>query len=505
MKKFLALLALAATLSFGGAATAQDKPAAAPDKPAAAAPAADAKKDEAKPAAAAPAAAAPATPKCGDKGFDCNKGDVSWMMTSTAFVLLMTVPGLALFYAGMARTKNALSTVMQSFSIFCVIAVLWVIYGYSIAFTAGNPFWGSMDKLFMLGEDPATAVAATFSKGQYLPDFVYCMFQLTFAAITVALIAGGFAERFKFSAMILFAILWFTFAYLPVAHMVWYWDGPDAYTSAKAADLANSHAGFIFQKGALDFAGGTVVHVNSGIAALVCALMLGKRNGYGKVAMPPHSVMMTAIGTGMLWMGWFGFNAGSALEATGAAGIAFFNTLFGTATAGVAWSLTEWLMKGKPSLLGVCSGIVAGLVAITPAAGYVGPVGAFITCAVAGVVCFFAVTKVKHMFGYDDSLDTFGVHCIGGIIGSLCTGTFVNPAFGGTGVYDYVANKVGDFDAWGQIVSQLWDISITLVWSGGVAFLILLILKLTIGIRASDESQEEGLDLADHGEKAYNY
>jgi Amt family ammonium transporter len=287
--------------------------------------------------------------------------------------------------------------------------------------------------------------------------------------------------------------------------MVWYWDGPDAYTTQKAADIAQTHAGFLFQKGALDFAGGTVVHVNSGIAALVCALMLGKRNGYGKVPMPPHSVMMTAIGTGMLWMGWFGFNAGSALEATGAAGIAFFNTLFGTAVAGVAWALTEWIIKGKPSLLGVCSGIVAGLVAITPAAGFVGPVGAFFTCAIAGVVCFFAVSTVKRMLGYDDALDTFGVHCIGGIIGSLGTGIFVNPKLGGTGVYDYVANKVGDFDAWAQIVSQLWDIIVTLIWSGTVAFVILLILKFTIGIRASDEAQEEGLDLADHGEKAYNY
>ena len=499
MKNLLARLALlgsiAAFVAVASSAFAQDKP-----------PAPGAEATPAATAPAAPAAAPAAAPKCGDKGFDCNKGDVAWMLTSTAFVLLMTVPGLALFYAGMARTKNALSTAMQSFSIFCVVAVLWVIYGYSIAFTAGsNPFWGSLDKLFMLGEDPATAVAATFSKGQYLPDFVYCMFQLTFAAITVALITGGPAERFKFSALILFSILWFTFAYLPVAHMVWYWDGPDAYTTAKAADVANSHAGFIFQKGALDFAGGTVVHVNSGIAALVCALMLGKRNGYGKVPMPPHSVMMTAIGTGMLWMGWFGFNAGSALEASGGAGIAFFNTLFGTATAGIAWTLTEWMAKGKPSLLGICSGIVAGLVAITPAAGYVGPVGAFVTCAVAGVLCFFAVTKIKAWLGYDDSLDTFGVHCIGGIIGSLGTGTFVNPKFGGTGVYDYVANKVGDFDAMAQIISQLWDIGITLVWSGGVAFVILLILKFTIGIRASDEAQEEGLDLADHGERAYNY
>jgi Amt family ammonium transporter len=507
MKNLIAVLSMLALFAVAGGASAQDKDKA-PEKAAAEAKAdakaEPAKVDEKKDAAPATAAAA-ATPKCGDKGFDCNKGDVAWMMTSTAFVLLMTVPGLALFYAGMVRTKNVLSTVMQSFSIFCIVAVLWVIYGYSVAFTAGNPFWGSFDKLFMLGEDPATAVTATLSKGQYLPDFVYCMFQLTFAAITVALIAGGYGERFKFSAMIIFSILWFTFAYLPIAHMVWYWDGPDAYTTAKAAEEAGRHAGFLFQKGALDFAGGTVVHVNSGIAALVCALMLGKRNGYGKVSMAPHSVMMTAIGTGMLWMGWFGFNAGSALEANGGAGIAFFNTLFGTATAGVAWALIEWIVKGKPSLLGICSGIVAGLVAITPAAGYVGPIGAFITCAVAGVVCFFAVTKVKAWLGYDDALDTFGVHCIGGIIGSLGTGTFVNPKFGGTGVYDYVANKVGDFDAMAQIVSQLWDIGITLVWSGGVAFMIMWILKMTIGIRASDDEQQEGLDLADHGEKAYNY
>jgi Amt family ammonium transporter len=363
MKRFFALIALFGVLSMTGLPIfADDKPAAAP---AAATPA---------PAAAAPAATAPAaaaapapTPKCGDKGFDCNKGDVAWMMTSTAFVLLMTVPGLALFYAGMVRTKNSLSTVMQSFSIFCVVAVLWVVYGYSMIFTAGHdgnwwqPFIGSMDKGWLMSaDDPTTAVAATFSKGQYLPDFVYSMFQLTFGAITVALICGGFAERFKFSAMIIFSILWFTFAYIPVAHMVWYWDGPDAYTDAAGAvagtagNLANSHAGFIFNKGALDFAGGTVVHVNSGIAALVCALMLGKRTGYGKVQMAPHSVMMTAIGTGMLWMGWFGFNAGSALEATGAAGLAFFNTLFGTAVAGVAWALVEWIVKGNYSSRRLC-------------------------------------------------------------------------------------------------------------------------------------------------------
>jgi Amt family ammonium transporter len=502
MKKLIAMFTLLFML-FGLTA-----PAFAED---AAASAAAASAAAATPAASGVAAdAAAAAPKCGDKGFDCNKGDVSWMMTSTAFVLLMTVPGLALFYSGMVRRKNALSTVMQSFSIFCVVAVLWVIYGYSGAFTAGHegnalaPFIGSLDKLFMAGDDPTTAVAATFSKGQYLPDFVYCMFQLTFAAITVALICGGFAERFKFSAMLIFSVLWFTFAYLPISHMVWYWDGPDAYTSAKAGDIANSHAGFIFQKGAIDFAGGTVVHINSGIAALVAALMLGPRKGYGKVAMPPHSLMMTAIGTGLLWMGWFGFNAGSALEATGAAGLAFFNTLFGPAVAGVTWMLVEWLMKGKPSLLGVCSGIVTGLVAITPAAGYVGVGGAMVVCAVAAVICFFSVTKLKVLLGYDDSLDTFGVHCVGGMIGSLGTGIFVNPALGGQGIYDYVANKVGDFDAMAQIISQLWDIGITLVWSGLVAFVILFILKKTIGIRASDEDQETGLDLADHDENAYN-
>jgi Amt family ammonium transporter len=513
MRKFIASLTLLAMLS-GYVVPVLAEEAAAPASAAAAAvvaaPASAAAATAAAPAA--PAADAPAaTPKCGDKGFDCNKGDVAWMMTSTAFVLLMTVPGLALFYSGMVRNKNALSTVMQSFAIFCVIAVLWVIFGYSAAFTAGHegnalaPFIGSLDKLFMAGDDPTTAVAATFSKGQYIPDFVYCMFQLTFAAITVALVCGGYAERFKFSAMIIFSILWFIFAYLPISHMVWYWDGPDAYTNAKAGEVANSHAGWLFQKGAIDFAGGTVVHINAGIAALVAALMLGPRKGYGKVAMAPHSLMMTAIGTGLLWMGWFGFNAGSALEASGSAGLAFFNTLFGTAVAGVTWTLVEWIVKGKPSLLGICSGIVAGLVAITPAAGYVGVMGALVICAVAAVICFFAVTKIKGWLKYDDALDAFGVHCVGGIIGAIGTGIFVNPALGGTGVWDYVANKVGDFDASGQIVSQLWAVGTSLVWSGFVAFVILFILKKTIGIRASDEDQEEGLDLADHGERAYNH
>ena len=503
-----ALIALA-MLGTNNLASAQETsaPAATAASSEAAAPAAAAA--DAAPAEAAPAAeeAPPsATPKCGDKGFECNKGDVSWMMTATAFVLFMTVPGLALFYSGMVRTKNALSTVMQSFSIFCVIGVLWVVYGYSVAFTAGNPFFGTLDKLFMGGEDGVTSVAATFSKGIYIPDFVFAVFQLTFAAITVALICGGFAERFKFSAMMIFSVLWFTFSYLPMAHMVWYWDGPDAYPKGDtaAAETALSHAGFLFQKGAIDFAGGTVVHINAGIAALVCALVLGPRKNYGKVSMAPHSLMMTAVGTGMLWMGWFGFNAGSALEAAGTAGLAFFNTLFGTAVAGAAWMLTEWIVKGKPSLLGVCSGIVAGLVAVTPACGWVGPMGAFVICAVAGVVCFFCVTKLKAALGYDDALDAFGVHCVGGIIGALGTGIFVNPALGGTGVYDYTAEAVATYDFGAQFMAQVWAVGTALVWSGVVALVLMLVLKATIGVRASDEAQEEGLDLADHDERAYN-
>jgi Amt family ammonium transporter len=522
IRKFALALVLAA--SCGSAAVwAQEPAAAAPaaETPAAgAAPSAAADSTAAAPAEAAPAdaAAAPvavaetapadpaapaAAPVCGDKGFDCNKGDVSWMMTSTAFVLLMTLPGLALFYGGLVRTKNMLSTMMQSFTIFCVIAVLWVIYGYSVAFTTGTPFYGSLDKLFMKG-DVAGSVAATFSKGQYIPDYVFCCFQLTFAAITVALISGGYAERFKFSAMLIFSVLWFTFSYLPIAHMVWYWDGPDSYLTQAAADLAGKDAGFLFSKGALDFAGGTVVHINSGIAALVCAIVLGKRTGLGKVHMAPHSLTMTMIGTGLLWFGWFGFNAGSALEAGTSAGLAFFNTLFATAVAALAWMFTEWMLKGKPSLLGICSGAVAGLVVITPAAGFVGVEGDLALGITAGVVCLLASTKVKQMLGYDDALDTFGVHCVGGIIGAIGTGIFVNPALGGVGVPDLVTGKE-TFDATAQLISQFWGVGVTLLWSGTVALVILLVLKYTIGIRSSDEAQEEGLDIADHGEKAYNY
>nr|WP_028081585.1 ammonium transporter [Solimonas soli] len=509
MRKILSAAMLAAVFGLAPAAWADDSAAPAPAASTVAAPAADAAAPaEAAPAEAAPAEAAAAeapaaVPHCGDKGFDCNKGDTAWMLVSTAFVLFMTVPGLALFYAGMVRSKNALSTVMQSFAIFCVIAVLWAAYGYSVAFTVGNPFFGSLDKLFLHGVDAST-VGATFSKGQYIPELVFVAFQLTFAAITVALVTGGFAERMKFSAVMIFSVVWFTISYLPMAHMVWLWDGPDAYTSADAATAAGEHAGFLFQKGAIDFAGGTVVHINAGIAALVAAIIVGPRKGLGKFHFAPHSLMMTAIGTGMLWMGWFGFNAGSNLEATGSAGMAFFNTLFGTAVAGVAWTGAEWLTKGKPSLLGICSGIVAGLVAITPACGFVGPMGAFWICAIAGVVCFFAATKLKALLGYDDALDAFGVHAVGGIIGAIGTGIFVNPALGGSGVYDYVANAVGAYDMKAQVIAQLWGVGTAIVWSGVSAAVILLILKYTIGVRSSDEAQEEGLDIADHGEKAYN-
>ncbi|MDI1301328.1 MAG: ammonium transporter [bacterium] len=507
VKKFVCALMLGGALVASTPIFAEDAaPAAAPvAAEAAAAPEAAAPAPAAAAAVVAPAAAAatPAPAACGDKGIECNKGDVAWMLTSTAFVLFMTVPGLALFYAGMTRSKNALSTVMQSFSIFCVIGVLWVIYGYSAAFTTGNAFIGSLDKLFMSGSTMTTP-SATFSKGIYIPDFVFCVFQLTFAAITVALVTGGFAERMKFSAVMIFSVVWFTFAYLPMAHMVWFWDGPDAYTDAAAATVAGAHAGFLFAKGTLDFAGGTVVHINAGIAALVAAIVVGKRKGYGKTHFAPHSLMMTAVGTGMLWMGWFGFNAGSALEAGTSAGLAFFNTLFGTAVAGVAWVGTEWILKGKPSLLGVCSGIVTGLVAITPAAGFVGPLGALVICGVAGVVCFLTATKLKAILGYDDALDAFGVHGVGGILGALGTGIFVNPALGGTGVWDYVANAVAPFDAQAQFIAQLWGVGTAVAVSGSVALVALLAIKYTIGLRASDEAQEEGLDIAEHGEKAYN-
>ncbi len=443
-------------------------------------------------AAEAAAAAAPAAPTPTP-----DKGDTTWMMVSTVLVIMMSIPGLALFYGGMVRAKNMLSVLMQVFSIFCLVAVLWVVYGYSLAFTAGgalNSVIGGLDKAFLKGVGPE-AVAETFSKGVVIPELVFAMFQLTFAAITTALIAGAYAERIKFSAVLVFSALWFTFSYLPMAHMVWFWGGPSAFQDP---------AGFLFSKGALDFAGGTVVHINAGIAGLMGALVLGKRIGYGKTAMPPHSLPMTMIGACLLWVGWFGFNAGSNLEATGTAVLALANTLFATAVAALAWTFAEWIAKGKPSLLGGVSGAVAGLVAITPAAGFVGPLGSLVLGAIAGVVCFWAVAWLKVKAGYDDALDVFGVHAVGGIIGAIGTGIFVSPALGGTGVFDYAANKVGDFDMAAQVVSQLWGVGTAVVWSGVVSLVLFKLIDVVMGLRVPEESEREGLDVASHGETAYN-
>ncbi len=440
-----------------------------------------------------------------------NKGDTTWMLISTALVILMTIPGLALFYGGLVRSKNMLSVLTQVFMIFCVIAVLWALYGYSLAFTEGGRFIGGTDRLFLKGLFTTSvekglefAAAPTFSKGVAIPELVFMAFQLTFAAITTALIVGGFAERIKFSALLVFSVLWFTFSYLPMAHMVWFWLGPDGYTSSKVAEELNTHAGFLFQKGALDFAGGTVVHINAGMAALMGSIVIGKRLGYPKTAMPPHSLTMTMIGACLLWVGWFGFNAGSNLEATGGAALAMVNTILATAGAALSWLLVEWMIKGKPSLLGGVTGAVAGLVAVTPAAGFAGPMGALVLGGVAGVVCLWAVTGLKRMFGYDDSLDVFGVHGVGGIVGALGTGIVVNPALGGTGVPDFVTGTIAAYDFTAQMISQLWGVGIVVIWSGTVSLVLFVVIKMVMGLRVSEEAEREGLDVAEHGEKAYN-
>ncbi|MDD5271681.1 MAG: ammonium transporter [Methylovulum sp.] len=432
-----------------------------------------------------------------------NKGDTSWMIVATVLVILMTIPGLALFYAGMVRAKNTLSVLMQVFMTFCLVAVLWALYGYSIAFTEGNIFFGGFDKAFLSGIS-TDSVVATFSKGVYIPEYIYVMFQLTFAAITPALIIGAFAERIKFAAVLLFILLWFTFSYLPIAHMVWYWAGPDAYTDAEAASTATATAGFIFQKGALDFAGGTVVHINAGISGLVGCLMIGKRLGFGEEPMAPHNVPMTMTGAALLWVGWFGFNVGSNLEANGAAGLVFANTLLATASAALSWMMVEWLRRGTPSMLGGASGAVAGLVAITPACGWAGPMGAIVLGLFAGAICFWAVTELKNALGYDDSLDVFGVHCVSGILGSLGTAVVASPALGGTGVYDYVINGVGEYSIFTQMQSQLWGVLLTLLWSGGVSFIAYKIVDMLVGLRVSEDFERQGLDISEHGEIAYH-
>ncbi|QSA98162.1 ammonium transporter [Methylococcus sp. EFPC2] len=432
-----------------------------------------------------------------------NKGDVAWMIVATVLVILMIIPGLALFYGGMVRSKNMLSVLMQVFVIFALTAVLWAVYGYSLAFTEGSAFFGGLSKIFLKGVTPES-VAATFSKGVVVPEYIYIVFQLTFAGITPALIVGAFAERVKFSAVLAFIVLWFTFAYLPIAHMVWYWAGPDAYTSAEAGAAAGATAGFIFQKGALDFAGGTVVHINAGIAGLIGALLIGKRIGYGREVLKPHSVTLTMVGASLLWVGWFGFNVGSNLEANGVAALVFANTLLATAAATLSWVAAEWLARGKPSMLGAASGAIAGLVAITPACGFVGPMGSIALGLIAGALCFWAVSVLKNKLGYDDSLDVFGVHGVGGILGALGTGVFASPALGGTGVYDYVANAVGEFDILAQVTSQAWGVGVTIVWTSIVSLVAYKIVDVTIGLRVPEESEREGLDIREHGETAYH-
>ena len=414
------------------------------------------------PAAADAAAAAPEAPKL-------DTGDTAWMLTSTALVLMMTIPGLALFYGGMVRKMNVLATVMQSFAITCLVTVIWMIVGYSLAFTSGNAFFGSFDRFFLNGMGVGTLSGT-------IPESVFMCFQMTFAIITPALIAGSFADRMKFSAMFLFIIFWSILVYSPIAHMVW------------------MAGGLMFDKGILDYAGGTVVHINAGIAGLVSALVLGKRMGYPKSAMPPHNLVLSVIGPSLLWVGWFGFNAGSALHADIRAGMAMTTTQIATGAAGLAWMFAEWLTKKKPSVLGIISGAVAGLVAVTPASGFVNPTGALVIGLVAGVVCFFAATSLKHAMGYDDSLDAFGVHCIGGIIGAILTGVFADKAIGGDAAVGLLQGNPG------QVWIQIEGVLLTLVWSGVGSFIILKVIDMIVGLRVSEDIERDGLDLGLHGE-----
>jgi Amt family ammonium transporter len=433
-----------------------------------------------------------------------NKGDTAFMTISTVLVILMTIPGLALFYGGLVRSKNMLSVLMQVFVVSSAIYVLWVIYGYTVAFSGGSPFFGGFDKLFFKGITP-DSIAATFSKGVVIPEFTFAAFQATFAAITCTLIVGSFAERAKFSAVLLFCVLWFTFSYLPVAHMVWYWDGPDAITDAASLETVTAAAGWLWAKGALDFAGGTVVHINAAVAGLVGAYVIGKRVGYGKESMAPHSLTLTMVGASLLWVGWFGFNAGSNLEANGVAALAFVNTLVATAAATLAWITGEALAKGKASMLGAASGAVAGLVAITPACGFVGPMGAIVIGLVGGFLGLWGVNGLKRLLGADDSLDVFGVHGVCGIVGALLTGVFAAPSLGGTGVFDYVTNAVNpDYSIVDQVIIQATAVGTTILWSAVVSFVAYKLVDIVLGLRVTEEEEREGLDISSHGETAYH-
>ena len=478
MKSFIASLCLGLTLALGaGFATAQTAPAVATAAPAAPAAVVAAPDAAATPAAAsapdaAPAAAAPEAVK-----ETVDKGDVTWMMISTILVILMVIPGLALFYGGLVRSKNMLSVLMQVMVVFSLISVLWAVYGYSLAFGGEGLIIGNFDKLFLKGVT-VDSLAATFTPGVMIPEFIFIAFQASFAGITCALIVGSFAERIKFGSVLLFCAIWFTFSYLPIAHMVW------------------GAGGYLFDKGALDFAGGTVVHINAAMAGLVGAYVLGKRIGYGKESMTPHSLTLTMVGASLLWVGWFGFNAGSNLEANGGTTLAFINTLLATAAAVLAWCIGEALTKGKASMLGAASGAVAGLVAITPACGSVGPMGGIVIGLVSGFLCLWGVSGLKKMLGADDSLDVFGVHGVGGIVGALLTGVFSAGSLGGT--------KGADFDMAAQFLVQLEGVVITMVWSGVVAYVAYKLVDMVMGLRVSEEAEREGLDITSHGETAYN-
>ena len=407
-----------------------------------------------------------------------DKGDVSWMMMSTVLVLFMILPGLALFYGGLVRSKNMLSILMQTTIIACLMMVIWVVYGYSVTFGGStSPIWGGTAKLFLAGVT-ADSMSATFSAGYVIPEYLFIVFQMTFAAITPALIIGAFAERVKFSAVLVFSLIWATFSYFPIAHMVW--------------DVS----GYLFAKGAIDFAGGTVVHINAGIAALVGCIVIGKRVGYGRENMAPHSMVMTMIGASMLWVGWFGFNVGSNLEANGGATLAMMNTFIATAAATLVWSLLEGIQRGKASMLGAASGMVAGLVAITPACGTVGPMGGIALGAIAAAVCYFFVTVVKNKLKYDDSLDVFGIHGVGGIIGAVLTGVFSAGSLGGV--------KGDDYDMAAQLLIQIEGVAITVVWSAVVSFVAYKLVDMTIGLRVDNDTERQGLDLTAHGEQAYH-
>ena len=476
MKSFIASLCLGLTLAMGaGLATAQTAPAVATAAPAAPAAVVAAPDAAAAPAAAPAAEAAPAAAEAVKETVD--KGDVAFMMIATVLVILMIVPGLALFYGGLVRSKNMLSVLMQVMVVFSLISVLWAVYGYSLAFGSEGLIIGNFDKLFLKGVT-ADSLAATFTAGVMIPEFIFIAFQATFAGITCALIVGSFAERIKFGSVLLFCAIWFTFSYLPIAHMVW------------------GAGGYLFDKGALDFAGGTVVHINAAMAGLVGAYVLGKRIGYGKESMTPHSLTLTMVGASLLWVGWFGFNAGSNLEANGGAGLAFINTLFATAAAVLAWCIGEAMTKGKASMLGAASGAVAGLVAITPACGSVGPMGGIVIGLVSGFLCLWGVSGLKKMLGADDSLDVFGVHGVGGIVGALLTGVFSAGSLGGI--------KGDDFSIPAQFMIQLEGVVITMVWSGVVAYVAYKLVDMVMGLRVSEEAEREGLDITSHGETAYN-